>query len=87
MDGLDWLQWPAMAVTVAATWFTASADSRRRKLGFAGFLLSNALWMAWGWVDQAWALVCLQLCLAALNIRGAGKNARQEKADGLEAPS
>lgn len=78
MEDLGWLQWPAMAVTLAATWLTASADSRRRKLGFAAFLLSNLLWVAWGWIDQAWALVCLQVCLALLNIRGERKNARQQ---------
>ena len=47
----------------------------RREVGFWVFLASNALWVAWGWHTGAWALVVLQVCLAALNIRGAVKAA------------
>jgi hypothetical protein len=32
------------------------------------------LWIVWGWHDQAYALIALQLALAGLNIRGAYKN-------------
>jgi len=28
----------------------------------------------WGWFARAYALIILQVCLAALNIRGAQKN-------------
>jgi len=76
LEGMDWLdlvQWPAMAVTVWAAWLVASSLKRRRLLGFWIFLLSNALWIAWGLYSGAWALVFLQLCLAAMNIRGAKK--------------
>jgi len=38
------------------------------------FLASNILWVAWGLHDHAYALVALQFCLAALNIRGVYKN-------------
>ncbi len=41
--------------------------------GFWIFLLSNALWIAWGIHDKAWALITLQVCLAALNVRGVKK--------------
>ena len=71
---LDWLQWPAMLVTVAAAWLVASQSPRRRTIGFWTFLASNALWIAWGWHDRAWALVALQFCLAALNVRGVRKS-------------
>ena len=71
---LDWLQWPAMLVTVAAAWLVGSTSRRRRTIGFWTFLASNALWIAWGWADHAMALVALQVCLAAMNIRGAHKN-------------
>lgn len=71
---LDWLQWPAMAVTVGASWLVASTHEARRNAGFWLFLASNALWVAWGWHAQAWALVALQFCLAALNLRGAKKS-------------
>ncbi|HET6599641.1 MAG TPA: hypothetical protein VFG60_06725 [Burkholderiaceae bacterium] len=73
MIDLDWIQWPAMAVTVGASWLIASKATARRNVGFWLFLLSNALWIAWGWHSGATALVVLQLCLAAMNIRGAKK--------------
>lgn len=72
--GLGLLQWPAMVATVLASWLVGSRHARRREIGFWVFLLSNALWVAWGWHDQAVALVILQVMLAAMNIRGAMKN-------------
>lgn len=74
MSMIPLLQWPAMLATVAAAWLVAARSRRRRKLGFWLYLLSNALWIAWGVPAQAWALVVLQLALAALNVRGAKKN-------------
>ena len=71
---LDWLQWPAMLVTVLAAWLVASQSRRKRTIGFWTFLASNALWIAWAWQAQAWALIVLQLALAVLNVRGAFKN-------------
>jgi len=70
---LDTIQWPAMLVTVLASWYVGSQRSGRRNLGFWLFLASNALWVAWGVHAHAYALVVLQACLAALNIRGARK--------------
>jgi len=46
----------------------------RRFVGFCCFLLSNLLWVIWGWHAEAWALIVLQVCLAAMNIRGVKKN-------------
>lgn len=74
MDILDQLQWPAMMVTIVAAWLVASQSQRKRKLGFWCFLLSNSLWVVWGWHDGAYALIVLQIALAILNIRGAAKN-------------
>ena len=71
MNDLDLVQWPAMAVTVWAAWLVASSVKRRRLLGFWIFLLSNALWVVWALHTCAWALLVLQLCLAAMYIRGA----------------
>ena len=71
---IDLLQWPAMAVTLAAAWLVASQKKRRREAGFWLFIASNVLWIAWGWHDQAWALIALQLGLFAMNLRGARKN-------------
>ncbi len=74
MDGFDAIQWPAMLVTVLATWLVASQSERRRSLGFWVFLASNVLWVLWGWHSGARALIVLQFALAAMNIRGAYKN-------------
>ncbi len=73
MPELDWLQWPAMVVTVLAAWLVASKREKLRFAGFWVFLLSNLLWIAWGWQTGAIALIVLQVCLAAMNIRGAVK--------------
>ena len=74
-EWISLLQWPAMAVTIAAAYCVASTHKSRRRWGFWLFLASNVLWIAWGWVAAAWALVVLQLALAFLNIRGARKQA------------
>jgi len=74
MDYLDLVQWPAMAVTLLAAWIVASQSRRRREWGFWCFLTSNVLWVAWGWHAGAYALIGLQVGLAALNIRGVRKN-------------
>lgn len=76
MPWLDLVQWPAFAVTVVAAWLVASSQEHHRNWGFWCFLVSNALWIAWGWHAKAWALVALQVCLAAMNIRGAKKTER-----------
>jgi hypothetical protein len=74
IDYLDLLQWPAMLVTITAAWLVASSKKRRRTIGFWVFLLSNALWSVWGWHQSAYALIVLQLFLAAMNVRGVYKN-------------
>lgn len=78
MEWIAVLQWPAMATTVAASWCVASRSPGKRKAGFWIFLLSNVLWVAWGWHAGAPALVVLQLALAVMNIRGARKAASAE---------
>lgn len=70
---IDLLQWPAMAVTIVAAWLIGSESKHRRLVAFWTYLASNAMWIAWGWHDGAWALVALQVALAAMNIRGASK--------------
>ena len=73
MDALNLLQWPAMLVTLAATWLVASSHCGRRNAGFWLFLVSNALWAAWGLHAGAPAVIALQVCLVLMNIRGAIK--------------
>ena len=74
MNYLDLLQWPAMILTVVAAYLVGSRSPHKRAVGFWCFLSGNALWVLWGFNDYAWALVGLQFCLAALNIRGVYKN-------------
>lgn len=75
MDGfLDAVQWRAMIATLAAAWLVASQAKRKRSWGFWCFILSNILWVVWGWHDHAYALIALQLGLFVLNLRGARKN-------------
>lgn len=75
LDALwDFLQWPAMAASLAAAWLVASRSAGRRHAGFWIFLASNVLWVAWGLHDDAWALIALQLGLAVMNVRGVLKN-------------
>jgi len=80
MEWLGLVQWPAMLATLVAAWLVASNSPGRRNLGFWIFVVSNVLWIAWGWHAQAFALIVLQLGLFVLNVRGA------RKADAVQAP-
>ena len=74
MEWIDHVQWPAMVVTLIAAYLVASLKKGRRQWGFWLFLLSNVLWIAWGWYASAYALIALQVGLAILNSRGVAKN-------------
>ncbi len=78
MEWMNLVQWPAMLVTIGASWLVASTHTRKRNWGFWLFLASNVLWVAWGLYSSAPALVVLQLCLAAMNIRGAMKTEKPD---------
>lgn len=65
-----------MAATLLSSWLVAAQSRLRRQCGFWIFLLSNLLWIGWGYHDHAWALIVLQIGLAVLNIRGIAKNDR-----------
>lgn len=78
MDYINDLQWPAMAVTVGASWLVGSAHASKRHWGFWLFIVSNILWVAWGLYANAPALIALQVCLAVMNIRGAWKAEKVE---------
>lgn len=70
---MDLLQWPAMLVTVLGSWLVGFRDGRHRLWGFAAFVLSNVLWVAWGWHDGALGVIALQFALFFLNLRGMKK--------------
>lgn len=72
-DFIDLLQWPAMLVTVAAAYLIGSTRKWKRNTGFWLFLTSNLLWIVWGFYASAYALVVLQFCLGAMNVRGLSK--------------
>ena len=82
MENLDLLQWPAMAVTLLAGWMVASKRRKLRDYGFWIFLLSNVLWVLWGFTSHAYALVILQFGLAFSNIRGVIENRDASRASG-----
>ena len=71
---IDAVQWPALAVTLLAAGLVGSQSKRRRSIGFWFFIVSNVLWIAWGWHAHAYALIGLQIGLFILNVRGAKKN-------------
>jgi len=74
MDPVGLIQWPAMVSTILASRLVGSQKKHRRRWGFWVFLLSNVLWVIWGWHDHAYALIALQFALAFINIRGVSKN-------------
>lgn len=80
-DWLSLIQWPAFMASVAAAWLVASKEKRRRNAGFWVFLLSNVLWLVWGFHTSAWGLIALQFSLGALNIRGLFKTEDAAGAD------
>jgi hypothetical protein len=79
---IDLIQWPAMMVTIVASYLVASSSQAKRRWGFWLFLLSNVLWVIWGTGAHAYALMVLQVCLAAMNIRGTRKNTGPDERHG-----
>jgi hypothetical protein len=74
VDILNAVQWPALVITVIAAWLISSSAKRKRSVGFWLFLLSNVLWVIWGFHTDAYALIALQFCLALTNTHGVFKN-------------
>jgi hypothetical protein len=81
---IDFLQWPAMAVTLCAAFLVGARHARRRVFGFYTFILSNLLWIVWGLHDEAWALITLQLGLLAMNVRAIFRNHKEAEAEARE---
>ena len=67
-----------MFASLIAAWLVASDNKTRRNIGFWTFLVSNVMWAVWGWHDGAYALIALQVALAALNIRGVFKTEKPQ---------
>ena len=73
MDYVNLLQWPAMVINILAVWLLTYQVKRMRQAGFLLSLLSNVLWIIWGWHVEAPAVLGLQFALAPINIRGVRK--------------
>ncbi|QYF93403.1 hypothetical protein KY495_22480 [Massilia sp. PAMC28688] len=69
-----YLEWPAMAISLAAAYYLGSKKAGKRVVAFWLLILGNVMWIAWGWGEQAWALIALNVGLMALNVRGIRKN-------------
>lgn len=72
---IDWLQWPALLLSIVGAWCVGGRTSRLRLIGFWLFLLSNAAWASWGYGAAAWAVVISQLVFTITSIRGIRSNA------------
>ena len=68
------LEWPAMAISLAAAYWMGSTKAKKRIVAFLLLIVGNLMWIAWGWGQAAWALIALNVGLLALNVRGIRKN-------------
>lgn len=68
------LEWPAMGISLVAAWLMGSRKAKKRVWAFWLLILGNLMWIAWGWGDEAYALIALNFGLMCLNIRGIRKN-------------
>jgi hypothetical protein len=68
------LEWPAMAISLAAAYLLASQKPEKRVVAFWLLIIGNVMWIAWGWGEAAWALIALNVGLMVLNVRGIFKN-------------
>jgi len=67
-------QWPAMTLSIIGSWYIGDPGRKHRRWGFAVLIVSNAMWMTWGSVDHAWALLVMQVLYIILNGRGLFQN-------------
>lgn len=79
MSIIEFLQWPAMAITVLAAWFMGSVRARRRVIAFWCFTIGNALWVIWGANHEAYGLITLEIILALMNMRGLKRNLAESR--------
>ena len=73
-DFVAYLEWPAMLITLAAAWWLGSKKPEKRIFAFSLLIAGNLMWIAWGWGDDAWALIALNVGLMGLNVRAIMKN-------------
>jgi hypothetical protein len=73
-DFFAMLEWPAMAISLAAAWWMGSRRPGKRIVAFCLLIVGNLMWIAWGWGEDARALIALNAGLMVLNVRGILKN-------------
>ena len=73
------LDWPAMAISLAAAWWMGSTKAKKRIVAFLLLIVGNLMWIAWGYGESAWALIALNVGLMALNVRAIFKNEEEVK--------
>jgi len=66
----DFLQWPALVLSIVGAYYVASDNARHRLVGFWLFLLSNFAWAFWGIGAMAWAVVISQVLFMFTSCRG-----------------
>lgn len=71
---IDFLQWPALVLSIVGAWLVGGRRSNQRLAGFVLFLISNALWSAWGIGSDAWGLVITQAFFTWTSLRGIRTN-------------
>ena len=62
-----------MVINILSVWLLTCQTRRMRHAGFLFSLVSNVLWVIWGWHVEAFAVLGLQFALATINIRGVQK--------------
>lgn len=67
---IDFLQWPALVLSVIGAWLVGGSTMTHRRRGFLFFLLSNGLWMLWAGGIEAWGVVITQAVFTWTSIRG-----------------
>jgi len=80
MDYFSLIQWPAMVINILAVWLLTSQFKGKRHVGFLLSLLSNVMWVVWGWHAEAFAVLGLQVALATLNVLGVRKTESKAQA-------
>jgi hypothetical protein len=53
MDLLALLEWPAMAISLAAAWWMGSRKPGKRIVAFCMLIVGKLKWIAWGWGEDA----------------------------------
>jgi hypothetical protein len=72
---ISWIQWPAMVVTIAASYWVASDNQRWRCVGSWLFPDQQRAVDMWAIAEDAYVPIILPVGLALMKIRGVDKNA------------